>query len=122
MTGKTEDTVVADLVLFIGSDVIGRGADYQLGSLLMQKFLHTIGGHQMKPKAITLMNEGVRLVTRDSLALGELRQLEAHGVDILACGTCLSRFGLTNKVAVGKVSNMYDITDTMLKAGRVISL
>ena len=112
----------ADTVLFLGSDVIGRGGNYQLGSLLMQKFLHTVGGHGLKPKVITLMNEGVRLVVADSPVLGELRQLESQGVDILVCGTCLSRLGLTDNVTVGKVSNMYDITDAMLKAEKVVSL
>lgn len=111
-----------DLVLFLGSDVIGRGSDHQLGSLLMAKFLHTLCGPVTKPDTIALMNDGVRLVVEDSPVLGELRLLEEQGVGILACGTCLSRFSLTSKVAVGKVSNMQDITDTLLKAAKVLSL
>lgn len=120
MTG--EKITTGDSVLFIGSDVVGSGEDYQLGSLLMQKLLHTIGGHPLKPAAVVLMNNGVKLVTQDSLALGELRHLENQGVDILACGTCLSRFQLTDKVAVGQVSNMSDIAGVMLKAAKVISI
>lgn len=122
MTQKGEFATTSSLVLFIGSDVVGRGEDYQLGSLLMQKFLHTISGHRLKPMTIVLMNNGVKLVTQDSLVLGELKQLENQGVDILACGTCLSRFQLTEKIAVGQVSNMSDITDAMLKATKVISI
>lgn len=122
MTGKGESMITDSMVLFIGSDVVGRGEDYQLGSLLMQKLLHTISGHSLKPAAVVLMNNGVKLVTQDSLVLGELRQLENRGVDILACGTCLSRFQLTDKVAVGQVSNMFDIADAMLKAAKVISI
>lgn len=122
MTKKEESTTTRGLVLFIGSDVIGRGEDYQLGNLLMQKFLHTMGGHRSRPETIVLMNSGVKLVAEDSLVSGELRQLENQGVGILSCGTCLSRFQLTDKVAVGQVSNMSDITDTLLKAGKVISL
>ena len=116
------DTVQTDAVIFLGSDIIGRGQDRQLGSLLMQKYLHTLGGHRVKPKAILLMNDGVRLVGKDSPLAEELRQLSSQGIDILACGTCLDRFGLTDKVAVGTVSNMYDITDAMLKASKVISM
>ena len=122
MTKKGELKNTGNLVLFIGSDVVGRGEDYQLGGLLMQKLLHTITGHRLKPATVVLMNNGVKLVTQDSLALGELRHLENQGVDILACGTCLSRFQLTEKVAVGQVSNMSDITDAMLKAAKVISI
>ncbi len=122
MTKKGELRNTGSLVLFIGSDVVGRGEDYQLGSLLMQKLLHTITGHRFKPATVVLMNNGVKLVTQDSLVLGELRHLENQEVDILACGTCLSRFQLTEKVAVGQVSNMSDITDAMLKAAKVISI
>ena len=53
---------------------------------------------------------------------GELRPLESQGVEIMACGTCLSRLELTDKLAVGSVSNMYTLADTMLKAGKVIAL
>lgn len=109
-------------VLFIGSDVVGRGEDRQLGSLLMQKFLHTVGGFAQKPERILLINNGVKLAAEDSLAVGELQQLEAQGVEILACGTCLAHFKLTDKVKAGKVSDMYTIADTMLKAGKVVSL
>ncbi|MFC1916241.1 DsrE family protein [Chloroflexota bacterium] len=109
-------------VLFIGSSVVGSGEDYGLGSLLMQKFLHEVGGHRYKPEAIIFMNEGVKLVIEGSLSLGELKQLENQGVEILVCGTCLSRFRLTDKVAVGKVSNMSDVTDILLKSSKVTSL
>jgi selenium metabolism protein YedF len=118
MTKKTSDTGIA---LFIGSDVLGRGDDYQLGSLLMQKFLHTVGSLTTRPETILLINNGVKLVTEDSPVLGELRQLESQGIEILACGTCLSRFQLTDKVAVGRVSDMYTIADTLLKAEKVVS-
>ena len=122
MYGTGEPSTTGGLVLFLGSDVVGRGEDPQLGSLLMQKLLHTIGGHRIKPATVVLMNNGVRLVTQDSLALGELRQLENQGVDILACGTCLSRFHLTEEMAVGQVSDMASIADAMLKAAKVISI
>lgn len=121
MTDKEQETHT-DSVIFLGSDIIGRGEDRQLGSLLMQKFLHTLGGHRIKPKAILLMNDGVRLTVRDSLVLEELKQLGGQGIDILACGTCLDRLGLTDQVAVGKVSNMYDITDAMLQSSKVITM
>ena len=110
------------IVLFIGADVVGRGEDHQLGSLLMEKFLHTVGGLAQKPEKILLMNSGVKLIAEDSLAIGEMQQLETLGVEILACGTCLQRFQLTDKIKAGKISDMYTIADTMFKAGKVITL
>jgi selenium metabolism protein YedF len=112
----------AGTVLLIGSDILGRGDNQQLGNLLMQSFLHTVGGLKLKPETIIFMNSGAKLVTSESPVLGELMELKNQGVEILACGTCLSRLGLTDKVAVGQVSNMYTIADTLLKANKTISL
>jgi len=115
-------STAAGTVLFLGSDLIGRGENIGLGTLLMQKFLHTIISAQGRPETILLMNNGVKLATQDSPSLGELKELEKQGVELFACGTCLARLELTDKVAVGKVSNMDEIAVKLLKAGKVISL
>ena len=109
-------------VILITSDRLGHGENLELGDLLMHSFLNTLGAFNSKPASLIFMNYGVKLVAKDSIAIGELKQLETEGVEILACGTCLSRLGLASEVGVGQVSNMYDITDTMLKADKVISL
>jgi len=119
---REEPKSAAGVVLFISSDILGRGENYPLGSLLMQSFLHTVSGLTSRPETIILMNNGVKLVTEDSPVLGELRQLESQGIEILACGTCLSRLQLLDKVAVGQVSNMYTLADTLLKAEKVVPL
>ncbi len=108
-------------VLFIGSDTVGRGPE-ELGGILMRSLLHTLT--EVSPCAATLvfMNTGVRLVVEGSPVLDDLRQLCERGVQILACGTCLGYFGLKDRVAVGTVSNMYTIVETLLGAGKVISL
>ena len=54
--------------------------------------------------------------------LEDLRELRRAGVEILACGTCLGYYDLKEKVVAGEVSNMYTIVETMLGAGKVISL
>lgn len=119
---KQQCAVATGIVIFIASDVLGRGDNQQLGSLLMQSFLHTLGGLTSSPETIVFMNSGVTLVTNDSPVLGELRQLENQGIEILACGTCISRLQLADEVAVGQVSNMYTIADTLLRAEKIISL
>ena len=119
---KSGPEIGTGTVIFIGSDIIGRGENTPLGSLLMQSFLHTVGGFKTGPATIIMMNNGVKLTTSDSAALGELKQMESRGVEILACGTCLDRLGLMDKAAVGQISNMYTIAETMMKATKVISL
>ena len=44
----------------------------------------------------------------------------AEGVEILTCGTCLNYYGITEKLAVGGVTNMYVIAEKMLNAGNVV--
>jgi len=110
------------IVIFIGADIIGRGENLELGKLLIQSFLNTIRSLPNKPETVIFMNNGVKLVAEDSHVLGELKQLADEGIELLACGTCLSRLGLANKIAVGQVSNMFTIADTMLRAAKVISL
>jgi len=110
------------IVIFIGSNVIGRGENLELGKLLMQSFLNTLQSLPNRPETILFMNNGVKLVAEGSHVLGELKQLADSGIELLACGTCLSRLGLSDKVAVGQVSNMFTIADTMMRAMKVISL
>jgi selenium metabolism protein YedF len=108
--------------LFIASEFLGRGDNQQLGSLLMQKFLHTMGSLKSRPETIILINTGVKLATKDSLVVEELRRLEHQGVEILACGTCLTHLQLMDKVGAGQVSDMYTIADKLLRAEKIVSL
>ncbi len=110
------------VVVLIASEFLGRGELVQLGSVLMQSFLHTLNGLSIRPETLIFINSGVKLVTRDSLVLEDLRRLKESGMELLACGTCLSYFGLMDKVAVGQVSNMMTIAETLLHAERVVTL
>jgi sulfur relay (sulfurtransferase) complex TusBCD TusD component (DsrE family) len=56
------------------------------------------------------------------LVLEWLKQLEAKGVELIICSTCLETFGLTNKVNVGRVGGMPEILAAMQAASQVISL
>ena len=49
-----------------------------------------------------------------------VKMLEEQGVEIRTCGTCLNFYGISDKLQVGEVTNMYDIVETMAKASKVI--
>jgi selenium metabolism protein YedF len=70
---------VKGVVVLIASESLGRGELVQLGSLLMQSFLHTLNGLLTKPETIIFINSGVKLVTIDSLVLEDLRRLKETG-------------------------------------------
>jgi selenium metabolism protein YedF len=109
------------LVLTVPEDIMGRG-ERELGTVLIRAFFHTLTESQTVPDVIILINTGVKLVVEGSPVLEDLRALVDQGVQILACGTCLGYFELKDKVAVGEISNMYTISETMLEAGKTVSL
>lgn len=108
-------------VLAISSDKMGRGDD-QLGEVLMRSHLHTLTEVDPVPDRVILFNSGVKLAVAGSPVLDDLRALVDRGAVILLCGTCLGHFGLKEEVAVGEISNMYDITETLLRADVVVDL
>lgn len=108
-------------VLLIASDAFGRGAE-ELGHLLMRSLLHTLSEVSPRLERVILVNSGVKLVIEGSEVLDDLRVLEEQGTEILACGTCLGYYEIKDKVAVGQISNMYDIASTLLGAGKIVAL
>ncbi|MDD5094339.1 MAG: sulfurtransferase-like selenium metabolism protein YedF [Dehalococcoidia bacterium] len=108
-------------VLLIGSDTFGRGSD-ELGQLLMRSFLHTLNETSTLPDRIICLNSGAKLVVEGSQVLDDLCALSEKGIEILACGTCLGYYEIKDKVAVGRISNMYDIASALLGAGKIIEL
>jgi selenium metabolism protein YedF len=109
------------LVLVVSSDSMGRG-EAELGSILIRGFFHTLGEVKPTPDTILFFNTGVRLACEGSPVFDDLCALEAEGVEMLVCGTCLGYFELKEELGVGQVSNMYDIAETMLGAGKVVHL
>ena len=109
------------LVVTVPSEIMGRG-EAELGHVLIRGFFHTLGEVEPLPDTIIFLNSGVKLAVEGSPVLEDLQELCGRGVEILACSTCLGYYELKDKVAVGEVSNMYTIAETMLGAGKVISL
>ncbi len=109
------------LVLVMPNEVMGRGDD-ELGHILIRTFFHSLGEAEPLPDTIIFFNTGVRLTVEGSPVLEDLRELCRKGVEMLSCGTCLGHFNLKEKLAVGEVSNMYTIAQTLLNAARVVSL
>jgi selenium metabolism protein YedF len=111
----------AGTTIFINKDRIGHGSD-ELGNNLMKAFVATIKDLSVQPKTICFMNSGVKLTVKESETLPYLKELEEKGVELLVCGTCLGYFNLKEQLGAGKISNMYDISETMLKSSKVITI
>ena len=108
------------LLLYIGADQMGRGSE-ELGKKLMRGFLRTWLDSEQKPWRIIFINSGVRLTTLDGEAVEALELMAEKGVEILSCGTCLEHFGLRESLRVGRITNMYEIVETLCAATQAVS-
>lgn len=103
------------IVAVISSNCMGQGDD-TLGKLLMKGFIYALSQQEQLPRTVLLYNGGAFLSCEGSDSVEDLRELEAQGVEILTCGTCLNHYGLEGKLQVGGVTNMYEIAERMTGA------
>ena len=106
-------------VVVIGTSCLGSGDD-TLGATLMKGFLYALSQQESLPKTILFYNGGASLTCQGSLSLEDLKSMAERGVEILTCGTCLNYYGLTDKLRVGEITNMYVIAEKQLQADLVI--
>jgi selenium metabolism protein YedF len=103
----------------IASEVMGRGSD-ELGKVLIRAFLGVLKDIDGRPAKIIFYNSGVKLVAEGSSVMPEIKELEALGIELTACGTCLDYYHLKDKLKAGRISNMFDIASALLSADSVI--
>ena len=106
-------------VVVVSSEKMGEG-DPQLGTILMKGFLNALNEQPVLPTHVIFYNSGAKLVTHESGVISSLQTLSDCGVEILVCGACVDFYDLRPRIAVGTVSNMFTITETMAKTGHVV--
>ncbi len=108
--------------VFIGKDHVGEG-DAELGYSLVKMAIYTLSQSDAVPASVLFMNSGVKLPAGDEQQIVDsLNELIGKGTEVLVCGTCLNYYGITDKLKVGTISNMYDILGKMQNASKVITL
>lgn len=108
-------------VFYITADSLGRG-DEDLGKMLMQGLLGALAKEEKQPAKIIFTHTGVNLVCTGSVVLDSLKILAGKGVEILACGTCIDYYNLKEKVAAGRITNVYEVANSLMAAENVITL
>lgn len=106
-------------IVVISSTQMGSGNE-ELGAALLKSFVYALSQLKTLPDSIIFYNSGVRNAIQGSPLLEDLRNLEQQGVTILSCGTCLNYYGLTEQLAVGSVTNMYDIAEREMRASGIL--
>lgn len=125
LPAESEETVCMvpagqrNTVVVVAADHMGEG-EGELGKNLLKAFLYALSQRESLPKTILFYNGGASLTCQGSLSLEDLKSMAERGVEILTCGTCLNFYGLTEKLAVGGVTNMYDIVEKQMAADLIV--
>jgi intracellular sulfur oxidation DsrE/DsrF family protein len=109
------------IALLVTNDGMGQ-SEPALQHKLIQTYLRLLAETGHLPGAICFYASGVKLVVEGSPVLEQLRALEAQGVLLLICQTCLNYYGLIEKVRVGIVGGMPDIIAAQWRARKVITI
>ncbi len=121
----TEEKIVCEpcgiknTVVAISSYFMGTGDD-ELGRALMKSFIYALSQQDELPKTILFYNGGAKITCEDSPSIEDLENMQSQGVEILTCGTCLNHYGLTDKLKIGSVTNMYTIVEKLTQASLVV--
>lgn len=107
------------MVVVLSGNTMGVG-DEKLGKALMKAFVFALTRQDQLPETIVCYNGGAFLSCEGADTLDDLKSLQTEGVNILTCGTCLDFYGIKDKLAVGSVTNMYEIVETMQRAARIV--
>ena len=116
---KSDEIKLKETIVVIDSDKMGDG-DEEFSKTLLKGFIYALSSQDIPPAKILFYNTGVRLTTEGSASIEDLKVLEKAGAKIYSCGACLNNYGLTEKLSVGEVTNMYDIVSYLMEADLVI--
>ena len=84
----------ASTLVLVNRDGMGS-AEEVLRHRLLRVYLTMLLENGLFPGAICFYADGVKMVVQDSPVLDLLQDLEAKGVHLVICSTCLQHFGLT---------------------------
>lgn len=108
-------------VYMITTNCFGQGSP-DLGTVLMKSLMLTLAESDPAPEALIFINSGVYLVSEGAEVLPHLQKLAKAGTRIIACGTCLDYYRLREKLAIGTISNMYEINSKLTGPNKVITI
>ena len=116
---KSDEIKLKETIVVIDSDKMGDG-DEEFSKTLLKGFIYALSSQDIPPAKILFYNTVVRITTEGSASIEDLKVLEKAGAKIYSCGACLNNYGLSEKLSVGEVTNMYDIVSYLMEADLVI--
>lgn len=110
-----------DTTILVNRNGMGD-ADPELQMKLIQTYFRLLDESNTLPGVVCFYAEGVHLVVEGSPLMETLASLEAKGVRLVVCNTCLNFYGLIEQVKVGIVGGMTDIIEAQRRADKVITI
>ena len=111
----------SETVLLINRNGMGD-AEPALQQKLITTYFKLLEENNILPAVICFYANGVNLVVEGSPVIDTLKSLEAKGVRLVLCSTCLNYYNLTEQVQVGIVGGMTDILEAQRRANKVVTL
>jgi selenium metabolism protein YedF len=106
------------LLLIIGTDALGK--DEAIGKVLIKGFFETMKVHKQLPHTMFFLNAGVKLTTVNQEIVPILREIEALGVEVYSCGTCLKHYELESSLKVGHRGATNQVVEGLLDFAKVV--
>jgi hypothetical protein len=111
-------------IILVKQEGLGSVApeDKSFGREMFDRFIHSLEGQTEKPRAICLYTLGVKLACAGSPAVSALKMIQELGVRVLLCQTCLQHYCLLDRVEVGELSNMTEISKLLMESDHVVTV
>lgn len=108
-------------VVAISRETLGQGSK-ELGRILIKRFVFALSQQEVPPRALLLLNGGVRLALMGSNVLDDLRVLAGRGCEVLVCDTSLAYFEAKDRLAVGKIADMKEMAAWLTAGAPVVNV
>lgn len=109
-----EEGLCGEYVVAISSDKMGTG-DETFSKNLLEGFVYALTEQDITPTYVIFYNTGVLLPTLNEKVIGDLKELEKKGTQVLSCGLCLNQYEVKEKLQIGEITNMYRIAELMIQ-------
>jgi sulfur relay (sulfurtransferase) complex TusBCD TusD component (DsrE family) len=112
--------IQSNIVILVTRNGFGEG-DVKQQQTLFKKYINHLIEENYLPSAFCFYTEGVKLTVVGSPVIDELKLLEAKGVKLFVCLSCLKYYGAVDELLVGTIASMPDIIQAQWQADKVIS-
>lgn len=117
----TEEIVnESEYIVVVDDNKLG-GGDETLGQNLLKSFIYALTEQDVLPKQMLFYNGGVHLTSEENDVTEDLEKLQEAGVEILSCGLCVDYYNYDKaNMAIGSITNMYEIVRILRTANRIV--